>query len=134
MLEPARMNRIYRVSAWYDLAVALPFATPMFLAVAWAALQWVHLAAGLPALPDLDAHGALFANFFGTIVALWAIVRLRSGDPAYARFDAVGRWLFSAWMAVALAHGATPLLWGFLAVELAFGVLQSLPVRSAAAA
>lgn len=46
-----------------------------------------------------------------------------------ARYDAAGRWVFSAWMLNALLNGASPLLWGFLVVEPGFAVLQSLPLR-----
>ncbi|MGH8345723.1 MAG: hypothetical protein ACRES5_04045, partial [Pseudomonas sp.] len=40
------------------------------------------------------------------------------------------RFLFSAWQAYALAHGASSLLVIFLVFELAWGVVQVLPVRT----
>ncbi|MGR3714212.1 MAG: hypothetical protein ACU0A6_13960 [Shimia sp.] len=87
-----------------------------------------------PALPDLNAYATLFANFFGTVVLIWSVVRLRLNDSRLARYDAAGRWLFSAWMLNALFNGASPVLWGFLAIELTFAILQSLPVREHSAA
>lgn len=45
-------------------------------------------------------------------------------------FDAVARFLFSAWQAYALAYGASSLLAIFLFFELAWGVAQVLPVRA----
>lgn len=131
--------RIVRASAWYDLAVSLPFATPITLVIAWAILGNIQSALGLGPLPVLDVHARLFANFFGTVVTLWAAVRLLRTEAVFGRFDAIGRFAFSLWMVVAIHDGATPLLYGFLLIELTFGIAQMLPiaahpVRSAVAA
>jgi hypothetical protein len=129
MLTPLTFSKLYRVSAWYDLLVTWPYMTPITLAAMWSALNGLHGQAGFSPLPELTVYGVLFANFFGTVVIIWSVVRLRLNDPKLARYDAVGRWLFSAWMLQALLNGASPLLWGFLAIELGFAVLQSLPLR-----
>ncbi|TCL08910.1 hypothetical protein BXY66_0951 [Shimia isoporae] len=128
-MTPTTFQKIYWFSAYYDLVVTWPYATPITLALFWSALGGAHSAFGLAPLPDLNAYATLFANFFGTVVLVWSVLRLRKNDPALARYDAVGRWLFSAWMINALLNGASPVLWGFLAIELAFAVLQSLPIR-----
>jgi hypothetical protein len=47
---------------------------------------------------------------------------------ALGRYDAVARGLFAAWLAYALASGATLLVLPFLIVEIGFGLLQSVPV------
>jgi hypothetical protein len=129
MLSPASFRRIYRISAWYDLIVTWPYATPVTLAGLWSLVQNIHSWAALPAIPELTVLGMMLGNFCGTVVLIWSVLRLRLNDPTLARYDAVGRWAFSAWMGVALWNGATPILWGFLVVELCFAVLQSLPVR-----
>ena len=134
MLTPSRYAQLYRLSAWYDLMVTWPYMTPLTLGLIWNALNTLHGATGLDPLPGLTPYGVLFANFFGTIVIIWSVLRLRLNDPALGRYDAVGPWLFSAWMINALMQGASPLLGGFLAIELVFAVLQSLPVRPAAEA
>lgn len=128
-MSPDTFHRLYRVSAYYDLAVTWPYATPLSLALFWSMLNGAHDTFGLPPLPDLNAYATLFANFFGTVVLIWSVLRLRLNDPRLARYDAVGRWAFSAWMLTALLNGASPILWLFLAIELTFAVLQSLPIR-----
>lgn len=130
MLSYARFNRIYRLSAWYDLLVAWPYATPLTLYWLWGAVNGVHGALGLPPLPPFTPLGGLFGNFFGTVVVIWSVVRLRQSGPDLARYDAVGRWLFSLWMLIALAQGGPVLLWGFVVIEMGFGLLQSLPYRN----
>jgi hypothetical protein len=63
----------------------------------------------------------------GSVVVVWALLRLVRPLPAHGRYDAVARALFATWQAYALAHGATRLLWLFLVVEVAFGQAQILP-------
>jgi hypothetical protein len=75
-------------------------------------------------LPELETHTMLFANFFGTVVILWSLVRLVWNDTRLAIYDGVGRVFFSAWMIVALLSGITPLVWLFLIPEILFAVLQ----------
>lgn len=106
--------------------------TPVTLGLFWSALNGAHAATGLAPLPELSTYAILFANFTGSVVIVWSILRIRLNDPKLARYDAIGRWLFSAWMINALLNGASPLIWGFLVIELAFAVLQSLPVREPA--
>lgn len=80
----------------------------------------------------MPPEGVLYANFFGAVVITWAVLRLRSGMVWMARYDAATRFMFSAAMIHALASGASPLLWGFLVIELTFGILQLLPYERAA--
>ena len=129
MLTQAQFHRLYRISAWYDLLITWPYATPMTLAIMWQMMGGMHAAAGLPPLPELSPYAILFGNFFGTIVVLWSVLRLKLNDPQLARWDAIGRWMFSAWMINALLNGASPLIGVFLILELLFAVLQSLPVK-----
>lgn len=129
MLSPIHFHRIYRLSAFYDLVLSAPFAVlPGALAVTWV-LNAISAALGLEPIPPLDPLGMMYANFFGTVVTIWSLLRLKLDQPWLARWDAVGRILFSLAMVLALARGATPILWPILAVELTWGVLQLLPVR-----
>ncbi len=120
------MNRtVFRLSAWYDLAVSAPFALPLTLTFVWnGVLTPASAALGLAPPAPLDPHGFLFANFFGSVVTIWAVVRLYLDDIRLAAFDGVGRVLFSVAMVHALLAGASPLLWGVLVIEVGFGVLQ----------
>lgn len=129
MLTSSSYRRFYRLSAWYDLLVTWALATPPTLALLWQGFGRLHGALGLPQLPDLSVYAILFANFLGSVVIVWSLVRLHLDDPRLGRYDAVARYLFSAWMIAALLNGASPVLWAFLIVELSFGVAQSLPVH-----
>ncbi|WP_043914462.1 hypothetical protein [Kitasatospora griseola] len=128
--------RTIRASAWYDLVVTAPFATPWTFALAHRALSAVGRTLGAGELPPPEPVLTLFANLMGSLVVVWALLRLLHTLPVHGRYDSAARLLFACWQAWALAHGATGLLWGFLAVELAFGAAQLWPLvadRAAAA-
>lgn len=132
MLNFNTYRRIFLASAWYDLAVTAVFATPWTLALLYALFATIHTALGLSPLQPLPPEGVLYANFFGSVVIVWAVLRLRSGMVWLARYDAAARFMFSAAMIYALTNGASPLLWGFLFIELTFGILQLLPYERTA--
>lgn len=129
MLSETTFRRIYRIGSWYDLIVTWPLATPITLAMLWATMGGIHTQFGLAPLPTLDTYAVLFANMAGTVVLIWTVLRIRWDDLRLARYDAVGRFAFSTWMIVALSNGGSPILYGFLAFEVTFGVLQALPYR-----
>ena len=56
-------------------------------------------------------------------------MRIRHTQRLWGRYDAVLRFLFTTWQLYAVAHGASSIILAFSVFELAFGVLQSLPVR-----
>jgi hypothetical protein len=85
-------------------------------------------------LPAFEPMHMLMANLLGSIVCVWAVLRIRDPQQIYGRYDAVGRFLFSAWQLYALLHGASSLLVVFLIFELAWGVVQVLPVRQSSLA
>ncbi|MFI6763962.1 hypothetical protein [Streptomyces sp. NPDC050355] len=128
-VTPARPGyvRVVRVSAWYDLVIAIGFVTPWTYVVMHDALSFTAEAWGLGAVPELDLWQTLYANLMGSVVLIWSVLRVVRTLPVYGLFDGVGRILFSAWMAYALAHGASRIVWLFLGVELAFGVVQLVP-------
>lgn len=119
--------RLVRASAGYDLLITAGFATPWTYALLHGALSRLGGALGLGGLPALDPIQVLYANLMGSVVVVWALLRLVRPQPAHGRYDAVARALFAAWQAYALAQGATRLLWLFLVVEVAFGLAQILP-------
>ncbi|MGX4737837.1 hypothetical protein [Kitasatospora griseola] len=128
--------RTIRAGAWYDLVVTAPFATPWTFALAHHALSAAGRVLGVGELPPPEPVLTLFASLMGSLVTVWALLRLRRPLPVHGRYDSAARLLFAGWQAWALAHGATGLLWGFLAVEVAFGAAQLWPLvadRTAAA-
>jgi len=135
MWTSAQYRRLVRGSAWYDLIVTAAFVTPWSFAVLHGRLTGVSQAFDLPgALPAFEPMHMLMANLLGSIVCVWAVLRIRDPQQVFGRYDAVGRFLFAAWQLYALLHGASSLLVVFLAFELAWGVAQVLPVRASSRA
>ena len=130
MWTSTQYRRVVRGSAWYDLIVTAAFATPWSFALLHGALSGLSQALNLPgALPAFEPMHMLMANLLGSIVCVWAVLRIRDPQQVFGRYDAAGRFLFSAWQLYALLHGASSLLLVFLVFELAWGVAQVLPVR-----
>lgn len=130
MLSESGFKKIVRASAWYDLLVTAPLATPWSLQWFLSELRSAHDALGLAG--DVPVYGTglgLFANLLGSIVVIWSLVRIRSPQPWLGRFDALSRALFATWMLYALAQGATTALVAYVAVELAWGAAQAVPFR-----
>ncbi|MGW3108233.1 hypothetical protein [Streptomyces sp. NPDC001100] len=113
--------RVVRASAWYDLVVTAGFATPWTYALVHDALST------LGALPEADPIQTLYANLLGSVVVVWAVLRLVRPLVLHGLLDGVARVLFTAWQGYALAQGAPRFLWLFLGVEAVFGVLQLAP-------
>ncbi|WP_369212862.1 hypothetical protein [Streptomyces flavofungini] len=119
--------RVVRTSAWYDLVVTAGFATPWTYTLVHDALSKAGDALGLGALPALDPIGVLYANLMGSVVVVWALLRIIKPLPVHGLFDGIARTLFAAWQAYALAHGAPRWLWLFLVAEVGFGIVQLVP-------
>lgn len=119
--------RVMRTSAWYDLVVTAGFATPWTYALVHDALQETGEALGLGVLPALDPIEILYANLMGSVVVVWALLRIINPLPVHGLFDGIARTLFAVWQAYALAHGAPRWLGLFFVAEVAFGVVQLVP-------
>ncbi|MNX89182.1 hypothetical protein D3C86_1211880 [compost metagenome] len=131
MWTSTQYRRLVQGSAWYDLIVTIAFVTPWSFAALHGLLTAVSQALSLPGeLPPFAPVHMLMANLLGSIVCVWAVLRIRDPQQVYGRYDAVARFLFAAWQAYALAHGASSLLVVFLFFELSFGIAQVLPVRT----
>ena len=135
MWTSLQYRRLVRGSAWYDLIVTAAFVTPWSFAALHGVLTNVSQTFDLPgALPPFEPMHMLMANLLGSVVCVWAVLRIRNPQEVYGRYDAVARFLFAAWQLYALLHGASSLLVIFLFFELAWGVAQALPVRMPARA
>jgi hypothetical protein len=127
MIQPKQYRRIVRASAWYDLIVTAGFATPWTFMAIHAMLASV--ARGLPGtFPPFEAGHVLMANLLGSIVVVWAVLRIRDPQLQFGRYDAAARFLFAAWQIYAVMHGASVLVLGFTVFEVGFGTMQSLPI------
>ena len=121
-------RKIVRGSAFYDLLVTAPFATPWSFAYAHAQLDAINRWLGGAALPAFAPFHVLFACLLGSVVVTWSLLRLSDPQRRFGRFDGLARLLFSTWMIWALAVTGAPLLWLFIVPESIFCVLQWLPV------
>lgn len=128
-MEQATYRRIVRASAFYDLVVTAPFATPWTFALAHGGLDAVNTALGGAPLPPFAPLHVLFACLMGGVVLGWALLRMADPQPRFGRMDGAGRFVFTAWMAWALAVSDTPLLWLFIVPEALWGIVQWLPLR-----
>ncbi|NMO23510.1 hypothetical protein HPC49_53390 [Pyxidicoccus fallax] len=119
-------TRVVRASALYDLFVTLPFATPWTAGLLLDHLRQLHVHLGLPGAmpPDFDPLHLFFVSLFGTIVSLWAAIRIWRPEPAFGAADTVGRAAFSLWMAQALWMGQTYILVPMLVLELGWFFVQ----------
>lgn len=130
MLAASTFRKIVLGSAIYDLVVTAPFATPWSFAYAHAQLDGINRRLGGAALPAFAPFHVLFACLLGSVVLVWALLRISDPQRRFGRFDGLARLLFSTWMSWTLAVTGAPLLWLFIVPEMAFCVAQWLPVRS----
>ncbi|GAB3417036.1 hypothetical protein NX774_22570 [Massilia agilis] len=120
--------RIVRASAWYDIVLTALFATPWTFALAHEAMSATNQMLGGAALPPFGIFQTLIACLMGSVVLVWSVLRLVEPSVRLGRFDGTGRFLFSTWMAWALANTGAPFLWLLLVPEFAWGVVQWWPV------
>ena len=130
MFSLPRYLRLVQASAWYDLLVTWPFATPWTFVWLYTQLGGVALALGLPGvMHPLDATQVLLANLMGSVVVAWSLARLLAPSLLLGRLDATARLLFAAWQVHAYLSGASAIVLGFTAFELLFGIAQFWRVR-----
>ena len=107
--------------------VTVWFATPWTYALVHGVLSALGDTLRLGGMPALDPMQTLYANLMGSVVVVWALLRIVKPVPLHGLFDGIARALFAMWQAYALGHGATRLVWLFFVVEVAFGVVQLVP-------
>ena len=129
MLHAETMRRIVRASAIYDLLLTAPFATPWTFALVHGHLQALNTALGGAPLPPFAPLHVLFACLMGSLVLVWAVLRIGDPQPRLGRYDGAGRALFTLWMAWALAAADMPVLWLFIVPEALWALAQWLPLR-----
>ncbi|APR86303.1 Hypothetical protein A7982_11652 [Minicystis rosea] len=122
----SRYLRLVWLSALYDLLVTAAFATPWTARFALTQLSRVHgaLGAGGTPPPAFEPLPLFFVSLFGTVVVMWALLRLVRPRIEHGLVDGMGRVAFSVWMLLALASGETRLLTLFLVPEITFGIAQ----------
>lgn len=125
-----RYLNIVRTSAWYDLLVTWPFATPWTFVWLYGSLATLAQTLGLPGtVHPLDATHVMFANLLGSVVVVWSLARLYAPSLLLGRLDGLARLLFAAWQLHAFFSGASAIVLGFTVFELLFCLLQWWPVQ-----
>lgn len=130
-MDAKRFASIVRLSALYDLVVTALFVTPWtFMLVHWAVTA-LDSSLGIPGeIGAASTITVLFANLLGSVVVVWSLVRLHLGLPVLGRYDAIARLLFAIWQIHAMASGLSLVILPLTLVEIGFGVLQAMPVRT----
>jgi hypothetical protein len=121
-------RKVVFVSGVYDLIVTFPFAVPGLVGVQLETLTKIQGWLGLTGeFPVFEPFHLFFLNLFGTIVTIWAALRIMRPEPLFGLADGIGRAAFSTLMLYYL------LVWGiprvvvlFLVPEVLFGVAQLL--------
>lgn len=131
MIRPSSYLRVVRASAWYDLVSTIGFATPWTFAAILSGMNMLSDQLGIAHVPVFEPAHMLMANLLGSLVTVWAVLRLRDTRIAYGRYDAASRFLFATWQLYALGHGGHPIIWVYCVIEIGFGIVQALPIRDA---
>ncbi|MFK3919337.1 MULTISPECIES: hypothetical protein [Pseudomonas] len=129
MWSKPHYRKLVRISGYYDLLMTIGFATPWTFVWLHGWLGNMHASLGLYGeLPVFEPMHLLMANLMGSIVCVWAWLRIRHPQVRFGRYDAAGRVLFSSWQLYALMHGGSALIWGILVMEVVWAILQLMPV------
>ena len=125
MLEK-RYRRIVRFGGLYDLIVTFPFALPGLVGVQLGTLEmtqgWFGLSGQFPVFEPLHLF---FLNLFGSIVTIWAVLRIAKPEPLFGLADGIGRAAFSSLMLYYLVVWSIPqVVVLFVVPEILFGIAQ----------
>ncbi|HLG23293.1 MAG TPA: hypothetical protein VI382_10795 [Candidatus Manganitrophaceae bacterium] len=119
-------RRVVWAGALYDLIVVAPYAFPVLVDWQIEFLTGLHKKLGLAgSIPPFEPTHLFFLNLFGSVVVVWAALRLVRPEPLFGLFDGFGRALFSAWMLYYLiVWQITYLVVVFLIPEMIWGIVQ----------
>lgn len=130
MISEKSYLRVVRIAAWYDIISTGPLMTPWSFSFLVGVMHAVNDALGLGGqLPVYQPTLGIFGNLLGSVVLVWALMRISAPEIRFGRYDAACRGLYSVWMIYALTQGVSPLLLAYLVPELILGVAQVLPIR-----
>ena len=125
-------EKALRAVAWADFAVTLPVALA-FIADAMIVLLYGigrGLDLGAPALLfEMGPLAMMFVHIMGVLGVVWALARLRNLSPDLTRIDAFARIAVAVLIVYAMMEGATPVLWLFVATEIAGSIVEFMALR-----
>ena len=121
-----QLARAVRTSAIYDLATCLPLALPGIAGIYLMVLDMLNGAAGLGGhVGELSPLAMMFINFLGSLISIWAVMRLINPSWANGLTDVVVRTLFSIAMLNAILNGVPGLVMVLWVCELGLLLLQA---------
>lgn len=121
-----QLARAVKTSAIYDLATCLPLALPGVAGVYLTILDALNGAVGLGGhVGDLSPLAMMFINFLGSLISIWAVLRLINPSWANGLTDVVVRAFFSIAMLNAIFNGVPGLIGVLWVCELALLLVQA---------
>ncbi|AKR55301.1 hypothetical protein GCM10011321_15130 [Youhaiella tibetensis] len=121
-----KLARAVRTSAIYDLVTCLPLALPGVAGVYLSVLDTVNGAIGLGgAVGELSPLAMMFINFLGSLISIWAVLRLINPSWANGLTDVAVRTLFSIAMLNAIMNGVPGLVGVLWVCELGLLLVQA---------
>jgi len=122
----AKLQRAVKTSAIYDLVTCLPLALPGIAGVYLAILDTLNGAVGLGGqVGELSPLAMMFINFLGSMLSIWAIMRLINPSWGNALTDVAVRFFFSIAMLNAIMNGVPGLVGILWACELCLLMAQA---------
>jgi hypothetical protein len=126
-----QLARAVKTSAIYDLATCLPLALPGVAGVYLTILDALNGAVGLGGhVGDLSPLAMMFINFLGSLISIWAVLRLINPSWANGLTDVVVRAFFSIAMLNAIFNGVPGLIGVLWVCELALLLVQAYLVHA----
>lgn len=125
-------EKVVRGVAWLDMAVTLPFALPFVAEALISIIHFVDRSFGVAtpaAMFEMEPLAMLFTHIMGVLGVVWALARLRTASLFLARIDAAARLAVAVLIALAIAQGATPVLWLFVLTEVGGSAAQFTVLR-----
>jgi len=121
-----RLARAVKTSAIYDLVTCLPLALPGVAGIYLNILDTLNSAVGLGGtVGELSPLAMMFINFLGSLISIWAVLRLINPSWANGLTDVVVRTFFSIAMLNAIFNGVPGLVAVLWACELVLLLVQA---------
>lgn len=126
-------RRLLRGLTGFEFALGCAFAIPGGAELVFRMLETARTFLDLPGdtRPADGPVEALFVAMFGCMIALWAAVRLLVPSARLILADLVARVPVSLCLIRAIVTGASPVLAGFLVLEVAGGILEAVALHRA---
>jgi hypothetical protein len=112
-------TKVVLAGAIYDVVSTGPFAFPLLAEANLAQLRKLHGLLGFTgSFPAFEPFHLLFVYLMGSMVLVWAGLRIWRREPVFGLVDGLAEVLFCAWLAHGLARDVSGVLGIFLVLEI----------------